>query len=58
MPSTNSWTGYNNIHRREPFRRHSYFSDLAEGVIAGLGARGYELALEAVLARIQSEGTG
>lgn len=47
-----------NIHRREPFRRHSYFSDIAEGVIAGMGARGYELALEAVLARIQSEGTG
>jgi 3-dehydroquinate dehydratase-2 len=47
-----------NIHRREPFRRHSYFSDIAEGVIAGLGARGYELALEAVLARIQSESTG
>jgi len=47
-----------NIHRREPFRRHSYFSDIAEGVIAGLGARGYELALEAALARIQSEGTG
>ena len=28
-----------NIHRREPFRHHSYFSDLAEGVICGLGAR-------------------
>ena len=35
-----------NIHRREPFRHRSYFSDLAEGVIAGLGAAGYRLALE------------
>ena len=36
-----------NVHSREPFRRHSYFSDLAVGVITGLGAKGYELALEA-----------
>jgi len=35
-----------NIHRREPFRHHSYFSDLAVGVIAGLGPRGYRLAVE------------
>ena len=34
-----------NIHAREAFRQHSYFSDLAVGVITGLGARGYELAL-------------
>jgi 3-dehydroquinate dehydratase-2 len=34
-----------NIHRREPFRHHSYFSDLAEGVICGLGAAGYRLAV-------------
>lgn len=34
-----------NVHRREPFRSHSYFSDLAEGVIAGLGPAGYEAAL-------------
>lgn len=34
-----------NVHRREPFRRQSYFSDLAEGVIAGLGPAGYEAAL-------------
>lgn len=40
-----------NIHRREPFRRHSYFSDLAEGVICGLGAAGYRLALSVLLAR-------
>ena len=38
-----------NIHRREPFRHHSYFSDLAEGSIVGLGARGYALALEFAL---------
>jgi 3-dehydroquinate dehydratase-2 len=41
-----------NIHAREPFRRHSYFSDLAQGVIAGLGAEGYLLALEAVHRRL------
>jgi len=34
-----------NVHAREPFRQHSYFSDLAAGVISGLGAMGYELAL-------------
>ncbi|GGY02072.1 3-dehydroquinate dehydratase 1 [Paludibacterium paludis] len=39
-----------NIHAREPFRRHSYFSDIAEGVVAGLGAHGYELALAYALA--------
>jgi 3-dehydroquinate dehydratase-2 len=38
-----------NIHRREPFRHHSYFSDLAVGVICGLGADGYRLALDHVL---------
>ena len=38
-----------NIHAREPFRHHSYFSDLAAGVIAGLGPMVYELALEAAL---------
>jgi 3-dehydroquinate dehydratase-2 len=39
-----------NIHRREPFRQHSYFSDLAVGVICGLGASGYRLALDHALA--------
>lgn len=34
-----------NVHKREPFRHHSYFSDLAVGVICGLGAAGYRLAL-------------
>jgi 3-dehydroquinate dehydratase-2 len=36
-----------NIHAREAFRSHSYFSDIAIGVICGLGATGYELALQA-----------
>lgn len=34
-----------NVHAREHFRKHSYFSDIAQGVICGLGATGYELAL-------------
>ena len=36
-----------NIHQREEFRHHSYFSDIAIGTIVGLGAQGYELALQA-----------
>lgn len=36
-----------NVHAREPFRHHSYFSDIAVGTITGLGAVGYELALRA-----------
>ncbi len=36
-----------NIHAREEFRRQSYFSDVAAGVIAGLGPQGYSLALQA-----------
>lgn len=35
-----------NIYAREPFRRHSYFSDLAVGTVCGLGSRGYDLALQ------------
>jgi 3-dehydroquinate dehydratase-2 len=38
-----------NVHAREAFRRESYFSDIAVGVISGLGAQGYELALQAAL---------
>ena len=38
-----------NVFRREPFRHHSYFTDLAVGMICGLGARGYELALDYAL---------
>jgi 3-dehydroquinate dehydratase-2 len=38
-----------NIFARESFRKESYFSDLAVGVVSGLGYRGYELALEYAL---------
>lgn len=41
-----------NVHAREPFRRHSYFSDLAVGVICGLGSKGYEYALEFALSYV------
>lgn len=44
-----------NVHAREPFRRHSYFSDIAAGVICGLGPLGYELALQAAITRIQND---
>ncbi|HTN34323.1 MAG TPA: type II 3-dehydroquinate dehydratase [Marinobacter sp.] len=42
-----------NVHAREPFRQHSYFSDIAVGVICGLGSHGYDLALQAALQKIQ-----
>ncbi len=41
-----------NVYAREPFRKHSYFSDIATGVISGLGVKGYELALDAALEKI------
>jgi 3-dehydroquinate dehydratase-2 len=41
-----------NVHAREPFRKHSYFSDIAAGVISGLGPMSYELALEAAIRAI------
>lgn len=41
-----------NVHAREPFRHKSFLSDIAVGVIAGLGPLGYELALRAAAARI------
>ncbi|WP_251978506.1 type II 3-dehydroquinate dehydratase [Salinicola avicenniae] len=43
-----------NVHAREPFRTHSYFTDVARGVIAGFGADSYTLALEAALAQLAS----
>ncbi len=41
-----------NVHAREPFRHRSYFSDIAAGVILGLGPLGYELAIRAAAARL------
>ena len=41
-----------NVHAREEFRKHSYLSDLAIGVVTGLGADGYEFALDAAIKRI------
>jgi 3-dehydroquinate dehydratase-2 len=41
-----------NIQAREPFRRHSYFSDVAAGCVLGLGAYGYELAVRAAIDRL------
>lgn len=38
-----------NIYARETFRQHSYFSEIARGVICGLGVRGYSLALQAII---------
>ena len=45
-----------NVHAREPFRRHSYFSDVAVGVICGLGAAGYGLAYQAARDHLAREG--
>ena len=44
-----------NVHAREPFRHHSYFSDIALGVITGLGAVGYELALRAACDHVAAQ---
>ena len=44
-----------NVHAREPFRQHSYFSALATGVISGFGAQGYALALQAVIEQITEQ---
>jgi 3-dehydroquinate dehydratase-2 len=41
-----------NVHAREAFRHHSYFSDIAVGVICGLGPQGYELALQSAINKI------
>ncbi|MDP2562288.1 type II 3-dehydroquinate dehydratase [Psychrobium sp. 1_MG-2023] len=41
-----------NVHKREPFRHHSYFSDVAIGVICGLGPAGYEYALQAAASHL------
>jgi 3-dehydroquinate dehydratase-2 len=44
-----------NIHAREAFRRRSFFSDIATGVISGLGAIGYELAMRAAVEKLKGE---
>ena len=44
-----------NVHARERFRQHSYFSDIAVGVICGLGAQGYELALQAAIRQLEHD---
>lgn len=46
-----------NVYRREPFRHHSYLSDLAAGVIAGLGPIGYRLALQAAIESLRGADT-
>ena len=41
-----------NVHARDSFRHHSYFSDIAQGVICGLGAAGYAYALQAAISQL------
>jgi 3-dehydroquinate dehydratase-2 len=41
-----------NVHEREDFRQHSYLSDIALGVISGLGSQGYEMAIDSALDNI------
>ncbi|MEA9390307.1 type II 3-dehydroquinate dehydratase [Acerihabitans sp. TG2] len=43
-----------NVHAREPFRHHSYLSDIAVGVICGLGADGYNFAFQAAVNRLSA----
>lgn len=44
-----------NVHAREEFRHHSYLSGIANGVIVGLGAVGYELAFKAAISKIKKQ---
>ena len=44
-----------NVHAREPFRHHSYFSDKAVGVICGLGAKGYSYALDFAIEALNAQ---
>jgi len=43
-----------NVHKREPFRHHSYLSDIAVGLVVGLGPQGYELAAQYALAHLKA----
>ena len=47
-----------NVHAREAFRRHSYFSDIAVGTICGLGSRGYDYALEYAIGSVTGASAG
>jgi 3-dehydroquinate dehydratase II len=47
-----------NVHAREPFRHHSYLSDLAVGVICGFGSDSYRLALDAAMANVEPKPAG
>lgn len=44
-----------NVHSREEFRHHSYFSDIAVGTITGLGDQGYRLALQGAISQLEKE---
>jgi 3-dehydroquinate dehydratase-2 len=44
-----------NVHAREAFRKHSYLSDIAKGVICGLGANGYRYALESAVSTLTNK---
>ena len=46
-----------NVHQREPFRHHSFLSDIATGLIVGLGTMGYSLALDYALEQLSRRGT-
>ena len=45
-----------NVYKREDFRKKSYFSDIAQGVISGFGSQGYEFAMSAAIKHIKSRG--
>jgi 3-dehydroquinate dehydratase-2 len=45
-----------NVHAREEFRQYSYFSDIAEGIISGLGIQSYQLALQAAEQLLNNKG--
>lgn len=47
-----------NVHAREAFRRHSYFSDIAVGTVCGLGSRGYDYALEYAIGSVTGAPAG
>lgn len=47
-----------NIYEREEFRHHSYFSDIAQGVVSGFGAQGYEFGIRAALTYLQNQSEG